>query len=102
PGGLEEPSEDRADSDAVGESANRGTQTADAAHDQVDVRAALGREVQRVDELGIGEAVELHDDASPGLSFARDEIEQLLAQHQRSDEQLAERALAAVAGEQIE
>ena len=60
---LEEAADDADDADALADARKPGPQTADAAHDQIDLDARLRRAIQRVDDLGVDERVHLADDA---------------------------------------
>ena len=58
-----------------------GTQTADAAHDQVDLDAGLRCAIERVDHLGVDERVHLADDSRLAagarvLGLARDQLDE--------------------------
>src|SRR2546427_8417489 len=58
-GVLEEASQDADDADAVGQAGDARPERAHAPHDEVDVDAGRRCAVQRRDDLGIGETVEL-------------------------------------------
>ena|SRR5437588_7112413 len=70
PGVLEEPADDADDSDAVAHAADTRTETADAAHDQVDFHACLRRGVKGFDCLPVDQRIHLGDDPRV-LSLAR-------------------------------
>src|SRR5690606_36397048 len=85
---LEETPHDRAHVDVLGDARNAGPQAADAAHDQVDADARAGSLVQRADDLGLYERIQLRDDvalaAARGVAcFAAYEPEQALLQIER-------------------
>ena len=66
---LEEPAEDRADLDVLGQARHPGPQRADAAHPDVDLHAGLRGAVERVDERLVDDGVDLACDApGPGLA----------------------------------
>ena len=62
---LEEPAEDRADLDVLGQPGHAGPQRADAAHPDVDLHPGLRGAVERVDELLVDDRVDLQGDV-PG------------------------------------
>ena len=101
---LEERPHDRADPDRLGQTRNARPQTAHAAHDQVDLDALSRCLVERVDQLAVGEAVDLdRDPPDPReLPLALDLLEQPAAQRARCDQQLAVGGLLAAAGEIVE
>ena len=87
-GVLEEAADDRLDADALRQAGDARPQAADAAHDQVDLDAGLAGVVERVDDLGIDQGVQLHPDLGRrgprGVGdLGGDQIEDALAQHQR-------------------
>jgi hypothetical protein len=63
---LEVRTDDRTDSDRLGEAGLPRAKTADAARYQVDLRAGAGSVVQSVDHLGLDEAVQLQRDPARG------------------------------------
>ena len=71
---LEIAADDRAHRDPLRKPGHAGAQAADAAHDEVDARAGVGRRVELVDHLGVDEGVHLHRDArrpaAPGRGSA--------------------------------
>src|SRR5262249_3761647 len=99
---LEEAADDRPDADPLREARNAWAETAHAAHDEVDLGAGLRRVVQRVDHLGIDEAVELQRDPTVGCRLTTNQLEQARTQPRRRDEQGTELLLSAVAGEEVE
>src|SRR2546428_4464861 len=101
---LEEAADQRAYADSSGKTAHAGPQAAESADDQVDFGPGLGCGVERLDDFGIDQAVDLEDDAATARAggFAPDHADDVGAQPHRRDEQPAEPALAAVAGEEVE
>ena len=61
---LEEPADDRAHADRLRQPGHARAQAADPADDEVDLTAGVRRVVERVDHLGVDEAVHLHHDAA--------------------------------------
>ena len=59
---LEVATEDRAHADVLAEPGHAGTQAADAADGEVDLHAGVARLVQRLDQLGVAERVQLGRD----------------------------------------
>ena len=57
---LEIPADDGPDADVVGHADHAGAQTAHASHDEIDVDPGLRRRVERLDHVGVDEAVDLH------------------------------------------
>src|SRR5262249_32757651 len=92
---FEKAAENAADPNVRAQLGNARTQGADAADEQVDLRARLRRRVELVDQLGMREAVHLDPDVrllavSRGVGNGADLLHQTLAQRERRDEQLAE------------
>lgn len=90
---LKEAANDRAHMDVVRNPGNPRTQTAHAAHHQIDAHAGLAGLVQRADDLRIGQRVELGDDvrrfAFDGeLGLAGNHVEHALLQGKRRMQQL--------------
>ena len=106
-GVLEEAPDDRLHADALGQAGNAGPETADAAHDEVDLDAGLAGVVERVDDLRIDQRVHLHPDLrrAAGLGvghFRRDETEDGPPQHMRRDRQALQRLRLRIAGDVVE
>ena len=101
---LEVAAEDRAHPDVLAQPRHPGAQAADAAHDQVDLHAGGAGLVQRLDQLGIAERVQLGGDPALGAErrLVLDEIDQLAAQVAWRDEQRVVVVGPAVAGEVVE
>src|SRR5262249_59731804 len=94
-GMFEETADDALDADVVGEAGYARPQTADTAHDEVDLDAGLRGAVERVDQLLIHDLVELDPDvAGPPRLHMRDllvdQAQQRLPQRQRRDGDLLE------------
>ena len=103
PGMLEESSHDRTDPDPIRQARDPRPQAADAPDDQIDLRAGLGGAVELVDQLGVGEAVDLDDDAPVrGICFASDQLRQAAAEGARGDPELPEALLLAVRRQVVE
>ena len=82
---LEVAADERAHADRLRQPGEAGSQAADAAHDQVDLGAGLRRLVQRVDHVGVDEAVHLQRDAPVGcVRLAADHVEDALAHRDRA------------------
>src|SRR5580658_1617964 len=92
---FEEAADDGAHFDPFGDAGYARPQAAHAAHDEVDTHAGSRRAVQRLDDGGLGERVELGNDAR-GSACARvsalplDPLEQRLMQAERRMQQLAQ------------
>ena len=97
---LEEAAEDRAHADPLAQPLDARAEHADRPDDQVDLRARLRGAVELLDDRRVGEVV--HLDPDPGVLAGRgrgratraDALDQLPAQVERRDEDLAERAAA--------
>src|SRR5262249_42426850 len=101
---LEEAADDAAHPDGLAQIGNSGPQRADTAREDLDLRALLRGGVQLIDDVWIGERVDLDPDPSV-LSVFRDGADlgdQPLAQCERRDEDLAELARAPEAGQVVE
>src|ERR1700730_7538329 len=104
PGMLEEATDQRADADSVGKAGHAGAQGTETAHDQVDLGACLGCRVERLDDFGVDEAVDLEDDAAtarPGC-LPLDHADDVRAQAHGGHQQPAESTLTAVASQEVE
>src|SRR5919198_3013009 len=64
---LEKAADDAADVDVLAQALHARTKHADAADDEIDLDARLGRRVERVDDTLVGEVVHLHDDPAGPL-----------------------------------
>ena len=107
PAVLEVAAEDAADADVRAQLRNPGPQRADAAHEEIDLRAGLGGGVELVDDLRMGETVDLDPDVrllpvAGRVGDAADLLDEALAQGERRDEQLAEVRGPPEAGEVVE
>ena len=85
---LEEAADDRAHPDVLRHAGNSRTQAADAADDEIDIDAGAGRLVERANDLGLHERVELRDDVARSAvrrvaRLAPNEPEQALVQIER-------------------
>ncbi len=94
---LQEAADDGAHLDALGDAADAGPQAAHAAHDEIDFHAGARGAIQRLNDGGFGERVELGDDARrPAcprmLGLPIDLGEQRLVQAERCMQQLAQAA----------
>jgi hypothetical protein len=92
----------RAHPDGLRQPGYPGPQTADAAGVEVDAGSRRGRLVERIDQLGIGEVVELDRDPTVGRRLPADRVEETRTHPGGRDEQRAELLLAAVSGEEVE
>src|SRR3989442_15909347 len=100
---LEEAADQRAYADSSGKTGHAGPQAAESADDQVDFGPGLGCGVERLDDFGVDQAVDLEDDATAARTggFAPDHADDVGAQAHRRDQEPAESTLAAVAGEEV-
>ena len=94
---LEEAAEDRAHADPLAEPLDARPEHADRADDQVDLGARLRGLVELLDDLRVGEVVDLDPDprvlaGGRGGADRADALDELAAQVERRDEDLAERA----------
>ena len=99
---LEEPANDRAHPDSLRKPGHSGAERAHAADDEVDLRAGLRRRVERVDDVGVDQVVDLDCDAAARLRLPVDELRDAGAQARWRHQQLAVSMLPAVAGEEVE
>ena len=101
---LEVATEDRAHADVLAEPGDTGTQAADAADRQIDLHARVAGCVQRIDQLGIAQRVQLGRDATLGAQghLVLDQVEELAAHVTRRDQQRVVVVGTAVAGEVVE
>ncbi len=104
---LEEAADDGAHADVLAHAGHAGTQSADAADDEVDGDAGLRCDVERVDDLVVEQRVHLGDDARGAagagvFSLAVDEGEEAVGEGERRDEQRAEVLRFGVGGEVVE
>src|SRR5258708_34217821 len=99
---LEEAADDRTHPDPLRESWDAGPQRAHAPDDELDLSAGLRRRVERVDDVGIDEVVDLDGDAAARLRLALDELGDTRPQARRRHQQLAVAMLPAVSGEEVE
>ncbi len=104
---FEKPPDDRLDRDVVRKPGNAGSQAADAAHHQADLDPGRAGVVEPVDQLRIGQRIELGPDRR-GLALARagdlaiDAFVQPGAHRQRRDRQHLGRGRFDIAGDEIE
>ena len=104
---FEKPPDDRLDRDVVRKPRHAGSQAADAAHHQADLDPGRAGVVEPLDQLRIGQRVELGPDRR-GLAFARagdlaiDAFVQPGAHRQRRDRQHFGRGRFDIAGDEIE
>src|SRR4030081_2250602 len=99
---LQETSDDRAHLDPFRHPDYSRTQRAHAADDEIDLSARLRGRIERLDDFGIDQVVDLDGDTAAWLSLALDQLRDACAQAGRSDQELAVAMLAAVAGQQVE
>ena len=105
---LEEPPDDRFDADVLRHARHAGPQAANAAHHQIDFHALVGGAIERVDDLGMHQRVELGPDGAvaAGLGVGDlvfDQLQQrLLHVDQRRHGDLFQLRRARIAGDEIE
>src|SRR6266536_3210369 len=99
---LQEPADNADHANPIAHRGELWTETADAAHDEIDLDAGLRRAIERVDDFGVDEGVHLPDDAGrPArlgvFGFSRDQLDEPCAHVHRCDEELSVESLARVA-----
>src|SRR5437763_2826386 len=104
---FEEATDDASDAYVLRLPLDAGAQHADAAHYQINLYARARSLVERGDDLGVGYAVDLDDDArrearARVLGLAADERERLLAQVRGRDDELSVVLLAREACQEVE
>src|SRR5262249_40859771 len=107
PAVLEEPTDDRLDTDAIGQSRYSRPQATDAAHDQIDLHAGARGRIERVDDLRVDQRIQLHPDrgrpACLGVHrLLADVIEDPRSEIERRDRHLLDLGRLGVAGYEIE
>src|SRR5262249_49633997 len=95
PAVLQEAAEDRTDADVLAQPFDAGDEGADRAHDEIDLRPRLGRAVQLVDDVRVGEVVDLDLDVCAlarlgGRSNRPNPFDEPLLQVELCDEDLPE------------
>ena len=104
---FQKPVHDAAHRDVFAQTRHARTQAADAANDEVNFHARLGRGVKGLDQLRFNERVELGDDARRQAAlrigrFARDELQQPGVQVKRGHDEFFHALKLADAGKQVE
>ena len=104
---LEEPAEHAPYADAVAQAGQAWTEGAHATHEQVDPSTRLGCRIELVDDLDVGQAVDLDPDpglvpVSGGLGDVANLFDQALTKRGRCDEQLPKARRPAEPGQVVE
>ena len=102
PGVFQEAADDGPHPNPLRESGHTGPQAAHAADDQVDLRSSLRGFVECIDNLRVNQAVHLENDPTTRLAPLPDQPDDTGTQTDGRDQQLAEAALPAVSGEEVE
>src|SRR5262249_33917273 len=104
---LQEAPDDADDADVLRESGYAGAEDTHLTHDQVDLHAFARRPVEAVDDLGVGEPVDLEDEVprlapGDGGGLAVDQLHQALPPAAGGEHDAAVALLAGVAGQPVE
>jgi hypothetical protein len=104
PGVLEIPTEDRPNGDVLRHAGNTRPHATDAAHDEVDPHAGVARGIERLDDVGFLDGVQLQGDATsiPIRRLLVYEVDDPRLHLVRGNEQLFVTGLASVPGEVVE